>query len=225
MDTDVKQEEEPKKMNISMKQLMTLKQYKGLTEEQVFEKWLEGKNKDYYRIQILKDKMALDYDLTDLNANDKASLDDLCTLYIRVEDMDRKIADEMEKEEPDMYNIQNMSKTLTQWRDSISRIQIDLNITRKARKGDNETSVVAEFNSIKERAKKMLEERLSYIYCEKCGMLLSTVWFLFPEEGNSVTVTCGREGGTGKRCSHRTTVSSRFLKEHNNKNIDTKLPT
>jgi hypothetical protein len=214
--------EKPKR-NTSMKQLMVLKQYQGMSEEEVFEKWLEGKNKDHYRIQILKDKMAEDYDLTDLNANDKASLDDLCTLYIRVEDMDRKIADEMEKDEPDMYNIQNMSKTLSQWRDSISRIQVDLNITRKARKGDNETSVVAEFNSVKERAAKMLDERLSYIYCEKCNMLLSTSWFLYPDDSNSITVTCGRETN-GKKCGYRTTVSSKFLKEHKNINLEDKLP-
>jgi hypothetical protein len=215
--------DEQKKRNTSLKQLMVLKQYQGLSEEEVIERYLDSKSEDFDRVEALKDKMAEDYDLTDLNANDKASLDDLCGLYIRVEDMDKLISAEMKKDEPDMYNIQNMSKTVSQWRDSISRIQVDLNITRKARKGDNETSVVAEFNSVKERAAKMLDERLSYIYCEKCNMLLSTSWFLYPDDSNSITVTCGRETN-GKKCGYRTTVSSKFLKEHKNINLVDKLP-
>lgn len=206
--------------NVSIRQLMTLKQYQGMTEEEVFEAYADSKNQDYDRIRRLKDKMALDYDLEDLNANDQASLDDLCTLYIRVEDLDLKIAEELKKDEPDHYAVQNMNKTLTQWRDSISRIQTDLSISRKARKGDNETSVVAAWQSVKERAKTMLDERLSYIYCPKCKMLLSTTWFLYPENGNSITLTCGRE-----HCGHKFTVTSRQLKEMGNKNLEDALPT
>ncbi len=206
--------------NVNMKQLLALKQYKGMTEEEVFEIYADSKNQDYDRIKALKDKMAEDYDLDDLNANDRASLDDLCTLYIRVQDLDQKIAEELRKDEPDHYNIQNMSKTVSQWRDSISRIQTDLSISRKARRGDNETSIVAAFQNIKERAKTMLQERLSYIYCPKCKMLIATVWFLYPEGSNSITLTCGREG-----CRHRFTLTSTQLAELGNKNLEDVLPT
>lgn len=205
--------------NVNVRQLMALKQYHGMTEEEVFEAYADSKNQDYERIKRLKEKMALDYDLADLNANDQASLDDLCTLYIRVEDLDQKIAEEMRRDEPDHYAIQNMSKTISQWRDSISRIQTDLSISRKARKGDNETSIVAAFQNIKERAKTMLEERLSYVYCPKCKMLLSTVWFLYPENGNSITLTCGRDN-----CHTRFTVTSKQLQELGNRNLEDTLP-
>jgi RNase P subunit RPR2 len=198
---------------------MALKQYQGMTEEEVFEAYADSKNQDYDRIKRLKEKMALDYDLDDLNANDQASLDDLCTLFIRVEDMDNLIAAEMRKEEPDHYNIQNMSKTVSQWRDSISKMSQDLYITRKARRGDNETSVVASFQNIKERAKTLFEERLSYIYCPKCKMLLANSWFLYPENGNSITLTCGRPG-----CNHKFTVTSRELLEKGNRNLEELLP-
>lgn len=210
---------------VAVKQLMNLPQYKGLSEEEVLAKYKETGKSFSARLDRLKAEMANDYDLTDLNANDKASLEDLCKLYLRIDDLDQLIAEEMDEEEPDHYNIQNMSKTLTQWRESVSRIQADLNISRKARKGDNETSIVAQWASIKERGKKMLEDRLSYIYCEKCKMLLGNAWFLYPEEGNSVTLTCGRDLGNGKKCGHRTVVTSKTLKERGNRNLTDVIPT
>lgn len=210
---------------VAVKQLMNLPQYKGLTEEEVLAKYKATSNSFNARLERLKAEMAEDYDLTDLNANDRASLDDLCKLYLRVDDLDALIAEEMEDEEPDHYNIQNMNKTLTQWRESISKIQADLSISRKARKGDNETSIVAAWESIRTRAKTMLDQRLSYIYCEKCRMLLANTWFLYPEEGNSVTLTCGRDLGNGKKCGHRTVVTSKTLKEKGNRNLTDILPT
>ena len=207
---------------MTAKQLMNLPQYKGLSEEEVLAKYAETGNTFDKRLERLQKSMAEDYDLTDLNANDKASLEDLCKLYLRVEDLDKLISEEMNDEEPDFYNITNMNKTLTQWRDSISRIQIDLGITRKQRKGDNETSVVNAWESVKERAKKMLDQRLSYIYCEKCKMLLANTWFLYPEEGNNIVLTCGRTLTNGKKCGHRTIISSSALVENSNRNLTLK---
>lgn len=211
--------------DVNIKQIMNLAQYRGKTEEEVLASHEAHNNSFSKRLDRMKDSMAEDYDLSDLNANDKAALDDLCKLFLRVADLDELISEEMQKEDPDHYNIQNMNKTLTQWRDSISRIQTDLNITRKARKGDNETSVVATVNSIKERAKKMLSERLSYIYCEKCHMLLANAWFLYPEGNNGITLICERDLGNGKKCGHRTVVTSKKLKELGNRNLTDVLPT
>ncbi len=210
---------------VAIKQLMNLPQYKGKSEEEVEAMYKATSNTFNARLERIRADFAEDYDLSDLNANDKASLDDLCKLYLRVEDLDQLISEEMNSESPDHYNIQNMNKTLTQWRDSISRIQIDLNITRKARKGDNETSVVAAWQGVKDRAKKMLDQRLSYIYCEKCKMLLGNTWFLYPEEGNTITLTCGRDLGNGKKCGHRTIVTSKMLKDNGNKNLKDVLET
>jgi|WetSurMetagenome_2_1015567.scaffolds.fasta_scaffold00807_3 hypothetical protein len=174
-------------------------------------------------------KLAQDYDLTDLNENDRLAISDWCTIMVRIEDLEKEVSLIIATDTSDekWYKIERINKVLASLRESASRNQSDLSLTRKQRKGDNETSVVAFIDSLKQRAKTMLDERLSYIYCPKCRELVATTWFLYPEVegGNSVTLTCGRTTDRNKICGHRFTVSSAELAANGNKNLTDVLPT
>jgi hypothetical protein len=181
------------------------------------------------RAQVLYNNLGKDYDLTDLNENDRVSVMDWCTIMVRIEDLEREVSNVMTNDTSnDKWNtIEKINRILTTLRSSASTYQSDLSITRKARKGDNDTSVVAFIDNIKQRARQMLDERLSYIYCPKCRELLATTWFLFPDVngGNSITLTCGRTLDNGKICGHRFTVTSKELSEKGNRNLTEVLPT
>jgi hypothetical protein len=181
------------------------------------------------RANLIYEKLSKDYDLTDLNENDRLAISDWCTIMVRIEDLEKEVSLIIATDSSDekWYKVERVNKVLSGLRESASKIQADLSITRKARKGDNETSVVAFIDDIKARGRKMLDERLSYIYCPKCRELLANTWFLFPEVegGNSITLTCGRTTDRGKICGHRFTVSSKELMENGNKNLLDVLPT
>lgn len=180
------------------------------------------------RAQIFYDKLAEDYDLSDLNENDRLSVMDWCTIMVRIEDLEREVSVIIagDQSEEKWYKVERINKVLSSLRDSASQHQNNLSITRKARKGDNETSLVAVIDDYKARAKTLLSERLSYVYCPKCRELLCNAWFLFPEVdgGNSITLTCGRTTDKGKICGHRFTVTSKELKANNNRNLVDTLP-
>lgn len=181
------------------------------------------------RAKHIYEKLSEDYDLSDLNENDRLAIHDWCTIMVRIEDLEKEVSLTIATSTSDekWYTVERINKVLAGLRDSASKIQSDLSITRKARKGDNETNVVAFVDDIKSRAKHMLDERLSYIYCPKCRELLANAWFLFPEieGGNSITLTCGRTTDRGRICGHRFTVTSKELVDGGNKNLPDVLPT
>src|SRR5512135_3742946 len=83
---------------------------------------------------------------------------------------------------------------------SISDMQNDLAITRKHRRSDQETSVLAYIESLKDKAKKFLESRQAYIFCPKCSTLLMTEWCLYPTAVNKITLTCKQKDSEGNPC-------------------------
>lgn len=181
------------------------------------------------RAQAVYNKLAEDYDLTDLNENDRLALRDWCIIMVRIEDLEKEVSSIMVNDTSDdkWITIEKINRILSSLRESASKHQTDLSITRKARKGDNETSVAAFIEDVTTRARHLLDERLSYIYCPKCRELLANVWFLYPDVsgGNSITLTCGRTTDRGKICGHRFTVTSHELAENGNRNLTDVLPT
>lgn len=181
------------------------------------------------RAKVIYENLGKDYDLTDLNENDRLSIMDWCTIMVRIEDLEKAVSDTIANDESSekWVTVEKINRILSSLRDSAAKYQNDLSITRKARRGDNETSVAAFIEDIKERGRALLSERLSYIYCPKCRELLANVWFLFPivAGGNSITLTCGRTTESGKICGHRFTVTSKELMEMGNKNLPDVLPT
>jgi len=145
-----------------------------------------------------------DYDLTDMTANDRLSLTELAKVSVMLEDLTNIIHMDMKKgNDVDWQNIDRMNRIAASLRDDASKLQRDLDITRKARKGAGGTGVVDFIEDLKVRAKKFLEDRLASIFCPKCNMLVCKVWFLHPDEKSSVRIHCGRN-----RCRHQFTVKA-----------------
>ena len=214
------------KRKMSQKQIMNLKQFKNKPVEEVEEQVreiVEGIQLDFQeekRVQDYLDKMAEDYDLTDLNQNDRTALSDLAKISIDIEDLEKRYREKLAEENPDWYEAEKISNALKTHHADRAKIEYDLNITRRSRTAAEDSSPVTLIEDWKKRAKKMLEERLNYVYCPKCHMLLSNVWFLYPNSGNSLTLTCGKES-----CGHKFTITGSELITHKNRNIEDVLET
>lgn len=181
----------------------------GLAVSQDFEKKIEQKIAQF----------SEDYDLSDLKINDKEILRGLIQAIISLETYEQMLfnlrADGITPE--NIIVVEKLQKTVAELRKSISDYQNDLNITRKSRKSDQETSVLAYIESLKDKARRFIESRHSYVYCE-CGMLLSTVWTLYPEENNVMKFKCHRKLDDGSFCGKVTQVTSKQLLENRGTN-------
>lgn len=202
-------------------QLRNLKQYQQAPIEEI-EAVIQGIKIDFEderRIQEYIDRISEQYELVDETENDRSALRDLATISIRIEDFDRRLKMESSAESPDWGEIKWIVDILTDLRKSRQQIEDTLNITRKARQNAEQTSVVDAIENYKQRAKRILEERMSYIYCPKCKLLVGNVWMLSPKSGNSFTFTCPRDLGEGKTCGNKFTVTGTELIEKKNKNL------
>ena len=203
-------------------QLKNLKQYKDKLPEEI-EDIIKGATVDFEnedRVTQYLDKMAVEYDLEDMNANDRSALLDLAKISIDIEDTQKLYRVKLANENIDWFELEKITNNLKVLRGDRSKIEYDLNITRRSRQSSEEASPVVALDDWKKRAKKMLEDRLSFCYCPKCKMLLATVWFLRPESGNSLTLTCSRE-----TCKNVFTVTGSELIAKKNKNLDDVLET
>lgn len=151
-------------------------------------------------IQQMMEQFADDYDLASMNYNDKLALEVLCGLYIQVQDNVKEIEESKgEKGWSDRISeLVDLNKKLIS---NIEQLEKQLGISRKARGKDKETTVVNYMTEVQKKAKKFLEEKLNYIYCSSCSMLLCNVWFLYPEESNELQLVC-------KRCNETMTINS-----------------
>jgi hypothetical protein len=122
-----------------------------------------------------------------------------------------------------VYIFEKVNKVMSELRRDISDFQDDLKITRKARKSDTETSVIAYIENLKEKAKRFTESKMMYIFCPKCRTLLGTVWFLYPEENNSVSLTCGRKLD-GVPCGSKFRVTSKEMFNNRGSNAPENMP-
>lgn len=214
------------KKRMTQAQLKNLKQYQDADPIQL-EQVIQGisvDNDDEKRVYDYIARMSEQYDVNEMNENDSAALKDLATISIRIQDLDQILRNKMSNRDTvDWSEVHWITDILTDLRKSRQQIEESLNITRKARQGAESASVVDAIESYKFRAKKLLQERLSYIYCPKCKLLVGNVWMLSPESGNSFTFTCPRNLGEGKTCGHRFSVTGTELMAKKNKNIEDTL--
>ena len=158
----------------SRAQLKNMKQYKDLSEED-FEKMFEERQ---YAVNLTKGfedriqkkiaEFSEDYDIDDLKINDKETLRAFVQAIIALEDYERFIFDIRTEGDIGQANINvvdRISKIMSDLRKDISRFQEDLNITRKIRKSDKESSVVAYIANLKEQARQYYDSKLSFIFC------------------------------------------------------------
>lgn len=165
-------------------------------------------------VEDVLNKFDENYDLSDMNANDELALDNLAKIFVRL-----AVYEESLDDATNITDIDKLTRITERLRNDASKIQTDLGITRRQRKSEKEANLQVYIDDIKYRAAAMLMDRLSYIYCPKCHMLLANTWFLYPEEDNVLRLRCNRTlDETGKKCGHEFTVTSKELKE--NKNIN-----
>jgi len=200
------------KKRMTAKQLANLPQYRGLSEEEL-EKVVDNVRSGGLEGRIAKvlKSFETDYDLSDMTANDMLSLRELAKISVMLDQLSERQQDILNDDEPDLTALEKIDRMAARLRATASTIQGDLNITRKARKEQSGESVHELLTDLKKRAKHFLADRLAEIYCPKCGMLIAKVWFLYPEQDNKITLSCGR-----KRCRKVFTVSSSELKSGKN---------
>ena len=210
------------KKKMSPAQLRNLPQYKEYTDEQLdlVAYQVEHGGDFEGKVEDVLESFKRDYDLSNMSINDTISLAGLARLFVMIEETDDQISEEINNDDTDWGMVGAMNRTATKFREDASRMQSDLNITRKARQGDEGQNVVDFLEDLKSRAKNFLKDRLSEVYCPKCNMLLAKVWCLYPDEDNVLHVVCGRDG-----CGYKFEVTSKYMTEHANKNAEVGPPT
>lgn len=210
----------------SRAQLRNLTQYKEWSDDDFEAKMVEMENnpkirKDFEgRIGKKLDEFAEDYDIDDLKINDREALRNLIQNIISLEDYEEMVYG-IRSGEINPQNItvlDRLSKMMSDIRKDISKLQEDLNITRKIRKSDKESSVISYISNLKEQARQYYESKAGYIFCPECNMLLSTVWALYPEADNKITLKCNRTMDDGHKCGHKFTVTTKELLDNKGTN-------
>jgi hypothetical protein len=212
---------EQKRMRIPDKTKMrNLTQFKGMTDEEYDQYWSQMAVgavpvKEFEsRIQTKLKELEQDYDFSDMKINDKLMLRAMCQSIIQLEDLEQT-SYRFRTEGIDQSNIgilKYVGELMNDLRNGISKMQDDLKITRKIRKGDKETSVIAYIEELKEKARKFYEQKMFYIFCPKCNMLLGTIWTLYPDEDrNKIALVCHRKLDNDTECGEKIIVSTKEM--------------
>jgi hypothetical protein len=194
----------------------------GIAIDKVFEK----------RIQDKIDEFGKDYDLSDLKANDMMMLRALAQKLIFLDDLEQasylirvgglvSVDDHTESVNlGKISELKNLNDTASAITKDIISLQENLNISRKSRKNDKESSVISELERLKKAASEFYEQRMFYIFCPKCKELLATAWFLYPEESrNKIRLRCNRKPDGETICGGTLLIGSKELLEKRGINI------
>jgi len=214
--------------------LRNLVQYKNMSDDefdQIWEKKIVGaapSSEFETRINRKLEEFAQDYDLSEMKVNDTASLRALIQAIIALEDYEQIIF-RMRSSGEDIGNadiniLDKISKIMSELRGDIGRLQDDLQIKRKVRNSDKESSIISYIDSLKLKAKQFVEARSMLIVCPKCSMLLASLWTLYPEEDNKLTLRCHRKMDNDEECGEKITVSTKELLKTRGTNSQDVLP-
>lgn len=195
--------------------MKNLAQYRDLSDEE-FDAVITKKSMGIEQSKAFEERIKLklaeferDYDLSDMKINDMDTLRALIQSQISLEDYEQhqyKLRSEGITEDI-IYASEKLSKIMSDLRGDISRFQQDLNITRKVRKSDKEASTIAYLSNLQAQAKKYYEQKMHYVFCPKCDMLLSTVWLQYPNsDKNRMQLTCGRVYPDGSKCGEKVVI-------------------
>lgn len=209
----------------SKERLRNLKQYKHLSDDE-FDTWFEQNFQeekeemvDLIDLQdLISEKLTQlekDYDFSEMKWNDQQQLRALCMAMIQLDDLEIK-AYEMRQDMSDaaMLNYQKLNQILSGLRSDISTISNDLQLTKRVRNQSKDVSVAQRWEELTKKASRMYKQKMLYIFCPECKQLLTTAWLHFPDNLNSIKLTCGR-------CNHVFDQDLRGLYKKGNKNLDT----
>lgn len=217
-------------MTLSKKSMRNLKQYRHLPDEEFEKVYREivsnvaSQKLFEERIQEKFEELANDYDLEDLNANDILMLRNMIQAMLQIESLEQ-LAFQLRSGAVDEHTINLLGKINTQINDlvdRVSKIQNDLNITRKARKQDKEQSVSDYIEFLKQKAAEFYKQKMQYIFCPNCNTLLGTIWTLYPEDKrNKVVLHCNRKIDDNTTCDTKVVfITSENLNKEMTNNPD-----
>lgn len=206
-----------------------LVQYRDMTDDEFEEMWAKKQvgivsSKEWEdRIERKIEKFSEDYDIDDMKANDMMALRALAQALITLEDYESAFAQLRAEHGINLDKVieyKQINEAMSLLRRDITNLQNDLGITRKARKGDKETSVISELERLKQAAKEFYEEKMFYIFCPNCKMLLATIWFNDPNhKKNAIRLVCTRPLENDIICGTEVTVTSKDLLANRGVNI------
>jgi hypothetical protein len=207
----------------SRNKLRNLVQYRDKTDEEfdeIFENYSmqEEDNQDIeLRIEEVMNNFSLNYDLRDMNANDTLSLRELAKTFVLLDNLGK--IEQRLLEDGAIAQLRAVSSIKKEYLENASKLQSDLNIKRQQRQNETGENLADYLPSIQKRAKVFYSQRLAYIYCPECKMLCGNAWFTDWQIYNELMFTCPRED-----CGNKFKVSSQYLAEHGNKNVEGVLP-
>jgi len=204
------------------RKIRNLKQYRDLTDEEFEEVYSEevlvsvsqAEEDLEERVQNKLAELAEDYDMSDMKVNDKLQLRAMTLAEIQLEDLEKAvyvIRQEITKD--NVIVIEKLNNVMAKLRSDISSISDDLQLTRHIRKQSKETNMITHLADLKVKAKKFAKERMLYIFCPECRMLLATTWLMYPDHANKMKLHC-------KRCDHKWTQDLKGLYKTDNKNLE-----
>lgn len=176
------------------------------------------------RVSAKIDELHEDYEINDLKANDRFTLEELAKALVTLENLDLQLFELRKDVERNLTAIKDLSNVVNQSRTSIAKMQDTLGISRKMRKDSGSETAREELNRQKEIAKDKLRDVLDYIYCEKCTELIGNTWFQYYDEDSEISIVCGRKyyhpetAEITRTCGHVTTISSKTLLEQEGTN-------
>lgn len=212
------------------KRLRNLPQYKRMSDEE-FDDWFEetygAENEEVETLEDMEEliderfkKIDDDYDLDDLKANDLMQLRAMLLAMVQLEDLEEQSYRMRARiDSANVLVLEKINRMMSALRSDISMLSEDLQLTKKIRSKSKEVSVAKRWDSLTDQAYDFYKQKMLYIFCEDCRMLLSTIWLNFPDnERNIIKLNCDRCGTT-----HTITLSP--LYETGNKNIqDVTIP-
>lgn len=204
------------------RKLRNLKQNQGLSddefEEMYADKYLSVEKSKIFEKRILErmDEFAGEYDLSDMKINDRETLRALIQAVLALEDYEQFLyqlrTDNKSINADNIYLFDRVNKVCSDLREDISKLQNDLKISRRSRKSDADASFIDYLESVKVKAKKFYESKMSYIYCPKCNTLLGTIWTLYPDEPkNKIKLVCRREIDDTVKCDGEVIIGTKEL--------------
>jgi RNase P subunit RPR2 len=189
----------------SKKRTRNLAQYKGMTEEEFTEFWEERYGEvaedDQEILEELKqrikerlDELEKDYDFSDMKANDMMQLESLILAMLQLDDLEKDVYKKRnDLSDSNVLVLEKLNKMLSQLRADISTISEDLQLSKKIRNKNKDVSVVQRWEELSRKASEFYKQKMLYIFCPDCRMLLATVWLQYPDvEKNKLTVFCDR---------------------------------
>ncbi len=191
----------------NVRSLKNLPQYKDMSEEEILES--VGSKSFEERVQARLDQLSEDYDLSDMKYNDRELIRRWAYLTERLETEGETLR--LERDGLSAHDALREEQRLSGMQRDILNIQEALNITRARRRDTSEDNPRLLYEDIKMRAARFLKERLAYIKCPKCGMVLCTVNFLYPDAGNTIKLEC-------EKCSNVFQITSKEAIEEEKNN-------